>query len=106
MGKWRCHTELLPRFCLGPAYVLSHYLVRAFVGVFDTRRPLKLEDVNMGLLAKRFGVTPIHDRFIERKIFFRSSLIALSLKCIVILFDYALQQRFREIAYQGHPTRI
>ena len=48
----------------------------------------------------------IHDRFIEWKIFFLSSLVALSLKCIVILFDYALQQRFREIAYQGHPTRI
>ena len=42
----------------------------------------------------------IHDRFIEWKIFFRSSLVALLLKCIVILFDYALQQRFREIAYQ------
>ena len=42
----------------------------------------------------------IHDRFIEWKIFFRSSLVALLLKCIVILFDHALQQRFREIAYQ------
>ena len=56
-GSGRCHTELLPRFCLGPAYVLSHYLVQAFVGVFDTRSPLKLEDVYMGLLAKRFRVT-------------------------------------------------
>ena len=42
----------------------------------------------------------IHDRFIEWKIFFRSSLVALLLKCIVLLFDCALQQRFREIAYQ------
>ena len=46
------------RFCLGPAYVSSHYLVQAFVGVFDTRSPLKLEYVYMVLLAKRFGVTP------------------------------------------------
>ena len=32
------------------------------MGVFDTRRPLKLEDVYMGLLAKRFGVTPRRHR--------------------------------------------
>ena len=46
----------------------------------------------------------IHDRFIEWKIFFfRSSLITLSLKCIVIvLFNNALQQRFLEIVYPEH----
>ena len=60
----------------------------------------------MGLLAKRFGVTPRRHRglmtdSLNGRFFFRSSLITLSLKCIVIvLFNNALQQRFRDIAYQ------
>lgn len=92
---------------LRPAHILAHYLVRAFVGVFDTRSPLTREDVYMGLLAKSFGVTPrshrgfMRDSFME-DIFFRSSLIADKLKCIVTLFNYVLQQRFREIAYSEH----
>ena len=103
-GSGRCYTELQPRFCLGPAYVLSHYLVQAFVGVFHTRRPLKLEDVYMGLLAKRFRVTPRRHRgfitdSLNGRFFFRSSLITLSLKCIVIVLFNALQQRFREIVH-------
>ena len=60
--KWALPYCAVAKICLGPAYVLSHYLVRAFVGVFDTRRPLKLEDVYMGLLAKRFDVTPRRHR--------------------------------------------
>ena len=42
-------------------YPINSY-IRVFVGVFDTSRPLKLEDVYMGLLAKRFGVTPRRHR--------------------------------------------
>ena len=59
----------------------------------------------MGLLAKRFRVTPRRHRgfitdSLNGRFFFRSSLITLSLKCIVIvLFNNALLQRFREIVY-------
>ena len=51
-GKWALSYEeyqskTLPRFCLGPAYVLSIDLVRQFVDIFDPKKPLKLEDVYM-----------------------------------------------------------
>lgn len=62
----------------------------------------------MELLAKRFRVTPRRHRglmtdSLNGRFFFRSSLIILSLKCIVVvLFNNALQQRFREIVYPEH----
>ena len=73
---------------------------------------LKLEDFSMGLLAKRFGVTLRRHRgfmtdSLNGRFFFRSILITLSLKCIVIvLFNNALQQRFREIVYPEHTITI
>ena len=81
--------------------------MQAFVGVFGTRSPLKLEDIYMGLLAKRFSVTPRRHRgfmkaSLNGRFFFHSSLITSSLKCIVILFNNALQKRFREIVYPEH----
>ena len=58
-GKWALSYRAVAKILLRSiAYVLSHYLVQAFVGVFDTRSRLKLEDVYMGLLAKSFHVTP------------------------------------------------
>ena len=66
----------------------------------------------MGLLAKRFGVRLRRHRgfmtdSLNGRFFFRSSLITLSLKCIVIvLFNNALQQRFREIVYPEHTITI
>lgn len=76
--------------------------------LYRSGSPLKLEDVYMGLLAKCFGVTLrrhrgfMTDSLNERFFVFRSSLITLSLKCIVILFNNSLQQRFREIVYPEH----
>ena len=61
----------------------------------------------MGLLAKRFGLTLRRHRgsmtdSLNGRFFLCSSLINLSLKCIVILLNNALQQRFREIVYPEH----
>lgn len=108
-GKWTLsyeeyEREILPKFCVGPAYVLSMDLVRQFVNIFDPRKPLKLEDVYMGMLAERVGVTPRrHPGFmtdISRQCLHISKLIVMheaSVDCIVELFNKALEERFRQV---------
>lgn len=108
VGKWALsyeeyQREILPRFCLGPAYVLSIDVVRQFVDIFDPKKPLKLEDVYMGMLAERVGVSP------RRHHGFRTNqkehcsqnfeLIVIheaSSDCIIKLFNKALEERFRQ----------
>ena len=107
-GKWALsykeyQNEILPRFCLGPAYVLSIDLVRQFVDIFDPKKPLKLEDVYMGMLAERVGVTPRRHRGFRtnkrRQCSQYFKLIVIheaSSDCIIKLFNKALEERFRQ----------
>ncbi|XP_078358281.1 beta-1,3-galactosyltransferase 5-like [Oculina patagonica] len=111
-GKWGLSYEeyqrkILPKFCVGPAYVLSVDVVRQFVSIFEPKKPLKLEDVYIGLLAERVGVKPQgHRGFITNK--YRqcsqnSELIAMheaSLYCIIKLFNKALEERYRQAMKQ------
>ena len=107
-GKWGLSykeypSDVLPKFCVGPAYVMSRDLVVKVVEIFDTRNPLKLEDVYMGLLMKRLGVTPRRHRGFKTDIFdgrcsYNSNLLVTheaSVNCITKLFNKALEQRFR-----------
>ena len=107
-GKWALsydeyQSEILPRFCLGPAYVLSIDLVRQFVDKFDPKKPLKLEDVYVGMLAERVGVTPRRHRGFRTNKSGQCSkyynLIVIheaSSDCIIKLFNKALEERFRQ----------
>ena len=108
VGKWALsyeeyQREILPRFCLGPAYVLSKDVVRQFVNIFDPKKPLKLEDVYMGMLAERVGVSPRrHHGFRTNKNGhcsqnFESIVIhGASSDCILKLFNKAQEERFRQ----------
>ena len=107
-GKWALsyeeyQWEILPRFCLGPAYVLSIDLVRQFVNIFDPKKPLKLEDVYMGMLAERVGVSPRRHRGFRTNEYRQCShnfkLIVIhetSPDCIIKMFNEALEERFRQ----------
>lgn len=107
-GKWALSYEeyqrkILPRFCLGPAYVLSKDLVRQFVEIFDPKKPLKLEDVYIGLLAERVGVSPRRHRGFSTNKYGQCSknfkLLVIheaSPDCIIKLFKEALEERFRQ----------
>lgn len=115
-GKWALslqeyQSNFLPKFCLGPGYVLSKDLVSRFVEIFDVKKPLKLEDVYMGMLAERIGVTPSnHSGFItyseEKHCTYNSKWIVVheaSPYCIMKLFDIALEERFRQV---GKGTQV
>ena len=76
--------------------MLSADVVLQFVNIFDPKKPLKLEDVYIGMLAERVGVTPRgHSGFMTNK--FRqcsqnSNLIVIhevSPYCIIKLFNKA-----------------
>ena len=111
-GKWALSYEeyqrkILPKFCLGPAYVLSVDLVRQFVSIFDPKKPLKLEDVYIGMLAERVGVTPRgHSGFMTNK--YRqcsqnsNSIVIheVSPYCTIKLYNKALEERFRQVMKQ------
>lgn len=111
-GKWALsykeyQRKILPKFCLGPAYVLSVDLVRQFVNIFDPKNPLKLEDVYIGLLAERIGITPRgHRGFMtnkSRQCSQNSELIVMheaAPYCIIKLFNKALEERFRQVIKQ------
>ena len=110
-GKWALSyqeykRDILPKFCLGPAYVLSMDLVHRFVEIFDPRKPLKLEDVYIGMLAAKVGVTPRKHQGFQtysknRQCSHSDKLIVIheaSPSCIIKLFNKALEERFRQIA--------
>ena len=115
-GKWALslqeyQSDFLPKFCLGPGYVLSKDLVSRFVEIFDVKKPLKLEDVYMGMLAERIGVAPSnHSGFItyseEKHCTYNSKWIVVheaSPYCIMKLFNKALEERFRQV---GKGTQV
>ena len=52
----------LPPFCSGGGYVLSYDVVECFVSLFNDKNRFRLDDVYVGLLAKKIGVTAVHHR--------------------------------------------
>ena len=54
-----------PPYCTGAGFVLSYDMIECFVPFFDLRKPFRIDDVYVGILASKIGVTPLHhDRFI------------------------------------------
>ena len=52
-------------FCSGAGIVMSYDVVQCLVPVFDVIKPFRLDDVYIGMLANRSGVTPVsHNGFI------------------------------------------
>ena len=65
-GKWLVTREEynethFPNFCAGPGFILSRDVVRLFVDIFDTIPKFKIDDVYVGMLAKKAGVTGMHN---------------------------------------------
>ena len=65
-GKWKISKEEFngthyPPFCPGLGVVLSPDVVGMFVDLFDVLPPFRLDDVYIGMLANKAGVTPIHN---------------------------------------------
>ena len=58
------HTHY-PDFCSGAGFVMSYDVVESLVPLFDVIKPYRLDDVYVGMLANRSGVTPVgHKGFI------------------------------------------
>ena len=65
-GKWKISKEEFngthyPSFCPGFGIVLSPDVVDMFVDLFDVLPKFRLDDVYIGMLANKTGVTPIHN---------------------------------------------
>ena len=90
-----------PDFCGGVGIVLSADLVLKMVELFDAKKPLKLEDVYIGTLAERLGVTDVRHHQGFRPLQFGpckyfSDTIAYhraSVRCIEELFNLAMKER-------------
>ena len=64
-GKFRVsHEEFAgstyPDFCSGAGFVLSYDVVECMVPSFNVINPFRLDDIYVGILAHRLGVTPAH----------------------------------------------
>ena len=53
------HTHY-PDFCSGAGIVMSYDVVECLVPMFDEIKPYRMDDVYVGMLANRSGVTPVH----------------------------------------------
>ena len=90
-----------PVFCGGVGYVLSADLVLKMVELFDVKKSLRLEDVYIGTLADRLGVTNVrhHNGFrawVYGPCKYFSDTIAYhqaSISCIEQLFNLAMKER-------------
>ena len=69
-GKWRVSYEEYnethyPDFCSGAGFVLSYDVVESVVPLFDVIKPYRLDDVYVGMLAKKRGVRAVdHTGFV------------------------------------------
>ncbi|XP_020621475.1 beta-1,3-galactosyltransferase 5-like [Orbicella faveolata] len=69
-GKFKISYEEYNRtyytdFCSGAGIVMSWDVVHCLVPLFDVIKPFRMDDVYIGMLANRSGVTPVgHDGFI------------------------------------------
>lgn len=90
-----------PDFCSGLAYVLSSDLVHKLVPLFDVNKPLKLEDVFIGTLVEKLGVTAARHHQGFRPLQFGpckyySDIIAYhraSINCMDELFNLVMKER-------------
>ena len=69
-GKWEVSQEEFrgvhyPDFCPGFGYILSHDVVVSFVDAFSIVRFFRLDDVYVGMLANKIGITIIHNEGFE-----------------------------------------
>ena len=83
--------------------MLSTDVVRQFVDILDPKKPLKLEDVYMGMLAERIGVSPRRHRGFRTngnghcsQNFEVIVIHEASSVCIIKLFNKGLIERFRQ----------
>ena len=94
-----------PDFCGGVGIVLSADLVLKMVELFDAKKPLKLEDVYIGTLVERLGVTDVRHHQGFRPLQFGpckyfSDTIAYhraSVRCIEELFNLAMKERLEGV---------
>ena len=69
-GKFRVSYDefsgsTYPNFCSGAGFVLSYDVVECLVPFFDVINPFRLDDVYVGILANKAGVSPVHhSRFV------------------------------------------
>ena len=63
-GKWNVsyeeysHTHY-PDFCSGAGFVMSYDVIECLVPLFDVMKPYRMDDVYVGMLANRSGVTVV-----------------------------------------------
>ena len=105
-GKWAVSMEeynktTYPQFCFGVGYVLSADLVLKMVQLFDAKKPLKLEDVYIGTLVEKLGVTNVrhHNGFRGWEYgpckYFSDTIAyhQASISCMEQLFNLAMKER-------------
>ena len=105
-GKWAVSVKeynktTYPQFCFGVGYVLSADLVLKMVQLFDAKKPLRLEDVYIGTLVERLGVTDVrhHKGFrgweYGRCKYFSDTIAyhQASISCMEQLFNLAMKER-------------
>ena len=69
-GKWRVSyieygDEHYPDFCSGGGFVMSYDVIECLVPLFDVIEPYRIDDVYIGMLANKTGVTPVdHGGFV------------------------------------------
>ena len=63
-GKWNVsceeynHTHY-PDFCSGAGFVMSYDVIECLVPLFDVMKPYRMDDVYVGMLANKSGVTAV-----------------------------------------------
>ncbi|XP_020624780.1 beta-1,3-galactosyltransferase 1-like [Orbicella faveolata] len=69
-GKWRVSYieysgKYYPNFCSGGGFVMSYDVIECLVPLFDVVKRYRIDDVYVGMLAKKSGVTPVdHSGFV------------------------------------------
>ena len=66
-GKWRVSYEeysgtRYPDFCSGAGFVMSYDVVESVVPLFDVIKPYRMDDVYIGMLAEKLGVTAVNHK--------------------------------------------
>jgi len=102
-----------PKFCGGVGYVLSSDLVLKMVQMFDAKKPLNLEDVYIGTLVERLGVTDVrhHQEFRSLQFgpckYFSDTIVyhRASINCLEELFNLAMKERLQGEFNKSRSTK-